>query len=182
MTTSEPLLVRCPSCNSDVKVDDPSGDSHCLVCGTHFSLRGHLCPRCFTFHQSEGALCLECGNPLTKVCRNCHAVNWSGSEICYRCDNPIDFVAMVVDGSASTTANRLRRQMDEAQAIKTAEELASGKRMAELLAIEEARQAELRQRMARQQSQERKLLIVVFSGVALFFILLVIYVLVTSLG
>lgn len=182
MTTAEPIHVACPSCNSEVKVNDVSGDSRCTVCGTHFSLRGHLCPRCDSYHQNEGALCLECGNPLTKVCRNCHAVNWSGSVLCYQCDNPIDIVSMVVDGSATTTAKRLRRQMDEAQAIKTAEELASGKRMAELLAIEEARLAELRQRMARQQRQERRLLMIVFGGVALFFIALVIYAVVTSLG
>jgi len=182
MTVPEPRIVRCPSCASDVKIIDTAAENRCTVCGTHFSLTGHLCPRCNSYHQSEGALCLECGNPLTKVCRNCHTVNWSGSETCYSCGNPIDIVAMVVDGSATTTANRLRRQMDDAQAIKTAEELASGQRMAELLAIEEARQADLRRRIARQQAQERKLLIVVFSGVALFFIALVIYALVASLG
>jgi hypothetical protein len=80
------------------------------------------------------------------------------------------------------TANRLNRQMSQAQAIKVVEEMASSKRMAELLAIEEARQAEIRQRVTKQKEQERKLLIIVFGAVAFFFILLITYAIVSTIS
>jgi len=47
--------------------------------------------------------------------------------------------------------------------------------MSEMLAIEEARQAQIRQRLAKQRDQERILLIVVFGAVAFFFLLLIAY-------
>ncbi|HUS94568.1 MAG TPA: hypothetical protein VMZ24_05255 [Patescibacteria group bacterium] len=82
---------------------------------------------------------------------------------------------MISENGKLATARRLNKQMDQAQAIKVAEELASNRRMSEMLAIEEARQAQIRQRLAKQRDQERILLIVVFGAVAFFFLLLIAY-------
>lgn len=82
---------------------------------------------------------------------------------------------MISENGKLATARRLNKQMDQAQAIKVAEELSSNRRMSEMLAIEEARQAQIRQRLAKQRDQERILLIVVFGAVAFFFLLLIAY-------
>jgi hypothetical protein len=64
--------------------------------------------------------------------------------------------------------------MEQASILKQEEEISSKKRMAELLAIEEARQAELRQRIAKQKRQERQLLMIVFGSVLVFLLILVV--------
>jgi hypothetical protein len=70
--------------------------------------------------------------------------------------------------ASQTTTDRLDRQMLEAQGLKEVEAVASDKRMAELMAIEEARQAELKRQRAKKQQQERQMLIIVFAAVVLF--------------
>ena len=176
------LQIDCPSCSSAIVFEEKNGQVLCKVCGTGFELRGHLCPGCHTYHQHDGILCVSCGTPLSRTCRNCHMANWSGSDICIGCGEPIDIIASTAGGGNMATANRLNKQMSQAQAIKVAEELASSKRMAELLAIEEARQAELRQRMAKQKDQERKLLIIVFASVAAFFIFLIAFAIISTIS
>ena len=182
MTKDERAHVDCPSCNSVIILEENKSQVLCKVCGADFELRGHLCPGCHTYHQHDGTLCISCGTPLTRTCRNCLTVNWSGMENCVGCGESIGIIDMVADRGNMATANRLNRQMSQAQAIKVVEEMASSKRMAELLAIEEARQAEIRQRMTKQKEQERKLLIIVFGAVAFFFILLITYAIVSTIS
>ena len=182
MTKEETEIIQCPSCSSPIRYEDSSGEVHCDVCGADFQMAGHLCPNCHTYHRFEGSLCLSCGTPLTKSCRECRAVNWSGSQVCANCGESIDIISLVSDSRYAVAINRLTRQMDQATAIKLAEEVASGKRMAELVAIEEARQKEIAQRLAKQKEHERKLLIIVFGAVTLFFIALLAYAIVTALN
>ena len=65
--------------------------------------------------------------------------------------------------------------MESAQAIKMTEQLASNKRMRELLAIEEARQAEIKRQLERQKAQERSLVIIFFGAVFLILMFAVLY-------
>ncbi len=173
MTSEEKIGIDCPSCKSAIILDTTSNEVQCTVCGAGFELRGHLCPACFNYHQHDGTLCISCGTPLTRTCRNCHTANWPGIENCMVCGEPIDILAMISENGKLATARRLNRQMDRAQAIKVAEELASNRRMSEMVAIEEARQAQIRQRLVKQKDQERVLLIVVFGAVAFFFLILI---------
>jgi hypothetical protein len=182
MTPDEDLQFSCPSCNSEISLEQGIGEVLCKVCGAISELRGHLCPVCLAYQQHEGTLCISCGAPLTRTCQNCFTANWSGAESCNVCGDAIDIIAIIGYKGKLATARRLNKQMDQAQAIKAAEELASNKRMTEMLAIEEARQAQIRQRMAKQKSQERKLLIIVFGGVALFFLFLIAYTIVSSVS
>jgi hypothetical protein len=181
MTRDEQGYIDCPSCNSAIILEEGMSQVLCKVCGAGFDLRGHLCPGCHTYHQYDGTLCISCGTPLIRTCRNCNTVNWSGRENCIGCGESIDIIAMVSNHGSAATAKRLNRQMSQAQAIKVVEEMASSKRMAEMLAIEEARQAEIRQRLTKQKEQERKLLIVVFGAVAFFFLLLIAYAIVSTI-
>jgi hypothetical protein len=87
---------------------------------------------------------------------------------------------MVAGSDPGETTKRLNRQMESAQAIKMTEQIASNKRMRELLAIEEARQAEIRRQLERQKAQERSLLIVFFGAVILILIVAVLFVILNS--
>jgi len=81
-------------------------------------------------------------------------------------------LSQVIATSQQSTPDRLSQQMVDAKSLKKDEAAASDKRMAELMAIEEARQAELRKRRAEQKRQERTMLIVIFAAVLLFLLAL----------
>lgn len=187
MSFDEPLEIPCPDCASrlvvnpaDLTLEEPHQD--CKVCGSIILLAGHLCPNCHTYHDEEALVCVECGTTLARVCRSCHATNWSGLDICTACGEDLDILTLISNTSGETTSDRLHRQMAEASQIKEIEETASQKRMAELLAIERARQAEIRQRQAKQKEQEKQLLIVVFAAVALFLLALIVYAVISALN
>lgn len=174
------LVVMCPSCESPITVQIDNQYIQCLVCDGEFELRGHLCPACLTYHVESEGVCQNCGNSLVRICRSCLVTNWSGAETCVRCGQPIDIVNTVAESSAQSTADRLNDQMGQAKSLKEKETRDSNKRMAELMAIEEARQAEIRQRLERQKNQERQLLLVVFSAVVIFLLVLIIFALLSS--
>jgi hypothetical protein len=71
--------------------------------------------------------------------------------------------------------------MAAAKELNEVESEASDRRMAELMAIEEVRQAELRRQRAKSKSQERTMLIIVFAAVLLFLLILVGYALVSAI-
>ncbi len=180
MSQEDIFEIKCPSCSSSIGMEEMNHAANCHVCGMVITLIGHLCPNCNSYHEAEGVLCLNCGNPLSKVCRSCQVVNWSGSEICLNCGESIDIIAMVASSDPGATKKRLNRQMESAQAIKMTEQLASNKRMRELLAIEEARQAEIRRQSERQKAQERTLLIIFFGAVVLILIIVVLFAIVSA--
>jgi hypothetical protein len=72
--------------------------------------------------------------------------------------------------------------MVAAKELNEAESAASDRRMAELMAIEEARQAELRHQRAQRKRQERNMLIVVFAAVALFLLVMMLIALFALVG
>jgi hypothetical protein len=116
------------------------------------------------------------------MCRHCQTANWTGDEFCIRCGQSIDLLSQLEAQSAQTTPDRLSQQMSAAKELNQAESDASDRRMAELMAIEEARQAEVHRQRARRERQERKMLIVVFAAVLLFLLLLVGFAILSSLG
>lgn len=181
MTSEFEMSFTCHSCGSDVDVHSDEPNAACMVCGADHILADHLCPNCQIYHDSSEGLCTACGTALTRICRNCHGSNWSGFGFCLSCGAEIDLLSTLTTSSEKSTADRLSRQMMEAQDIKKIEEQSSNKRMAELLAIEEARQAELRQRIAKQKQQEKQMLAMVFGAVALFLIIVIIFTIMTSL-
>lgn len=181
MTTPVEMTIVCQICGSDVEVVADKPTVVCSVCGTKYVLANHLCPNCQHFHDSAMGMCLECGTPLSRICRNCQSSNWSGTGRCLNCGTEIDLLSSLSTGQDRSTAERLSRQMSEARDLKKDEEISSSRRMAELLAIEEARQAELRQRFAKQKRQESQLLAIVFGAVAIFLLIILIFALITSL-
>lgn len=169
------LEIHCPSCHSAIDEERGQPEIVCTVCTMRFQLAGRLCPACAKYHEDEQAICLECGTALIRLCRRCQSVNWTGDDLCIHCGEAIDLLSQVEAKSRQSTSDRLDQQMWDAKDLKAIESQASDRRMAELMAIEEARQAELRRQSAAHQRQERQMLIVVFAAVLLFFIVLIGY-------
>lgn len=176
------LEIACPSCGSAIDASDHGAEIACTVCNGSFLLAGHLCPACTTYHDSEQAACSACGNALVRLCRQCQTTNWTGDDICVECGAAIDMLSLLEAQSGQGTSDRLSQQMSDARHLNESESLASDRRMAELLAIEEARQAELRKLRVRHTRQERKMLIVVFAAVLVFLLLLVGFAVFSTLG
>jgi hypothetical protein len=181
MTTPVEMTFTCRTCGSDVDVLSDKQSVDCIVCGAEYVLAGHLCPHCQYYHDTTEGICVNCGTTLSRICRRCQSSNWSGSGYCLNCGSEIDLLSSLSTSQDRSTVDRLSRQMREARDLKKDEEISSAKRMAELLAIEEARQAELRQRFAKQKQQERQMLAIVFGAVAIFLIIIIIFALITSL-
>lgn len=173
---------RCPSCGSVLDVTDCQDEITCTVCNAHFAPAGHLCPACGAYHDEDLAACQTCGTPLVRLCWHCQTANWTGNDICTKCGERIDLLSQLEAKSSQTTPARLSRQMSAARQLNEAESEASSRRMAELMAIEEARQAELHRQRARQKRQERNMLMVVFVAVVIFLIALLAFALVSAIA
>lgn len=154
----------------------------CTVCSGQFALAGHLCPVCARYHVEEVAACEECGSSLVRLCRNCQTTNWTGDDFCTACDGPINMLSQVEDTSVRSTPDRLSQQMLESEELKELEAASSEKRMAALMAIEEARQAELLQGRIKKQQHERRMLMIVFAAVMVFLLGLIGYALLSTIG
>ena len=174
--------TRCPSCSSLIRLGTDDRALNCSVCGSEHELAGHLCPHCLTYHQEFTTNCQNCDSALSRICTNCRNTNWSGSDKCSNCGQQTDIFVSFGSSVRQTTTERLSRQMEQAQDIKLNEENSSKQRMAELLAIEEARQAELRRQLAKQNKQERQLLTIVIGSVLVFLIVLVVIAVISSLN
>jgi uncharacterized protein YbaR (Trm112 family) len=175
MTNKLLTEVACPNCLNPIDVREHGRHVTCDACGGHFILRGHLCPNCSTYNEEEASVCGQCGTALTRVCRKCNTRNWAGDEYCKQCNNAMDILDFIAGNQAVRTADRLLEQRHRAREIQEVEEQASARRMAELMEIENERQAEVRRRMRKQKAQERKLFIMMGLGIGLFIIVLIFY-------
>lgn len=184
LASQEPsrIEIHCPSCGSAIDDVDQGAEIVCGVCNGRFMLAGHLCPSCEVYHEEEQTICDSCGTPLIRLCRKCQAVNWTGDSHCIQCGESIDLLSQLESKSRRSTVDRLDTQMVAAKELNEAESAASDRRMAELMAIEEARQAELRHQRARRIQQERNMLIVVFAAVVLFLLVMILIALFALVG
>lgn len=181
MTNELLTEIACPNCRNQIDVREHGRHVTCDACGSQFILRGHLCPNCTTYNEKEAAVCGQCSTPLTRICRKCSTVNWAGDEYCVQCNNAMDILDLIAGNYAMRTADRLLEQRHRARDIQEIEELASNRRMEELMAIENARQKELHRRIQIQKRQERKLFILMGLAIGLFIIVLLFYALLSVL-
>jgi hypothetical protein len=93
----------------------------------------------------------------------------------------MDILDFIAGNHGMKTADRLLEQRHRAKQIQEIEELASNKRMEELMAIENARQAQVRQRIKAQKSQERKLFVLMGLAIGFFVLILLFYGLISLL-
>lgn len=164
------LEIACPNCFNPIDVREHGRHVVCDACNSQFLLQGHLCVRCKNYTAEESSLCGQCGSPLKRVCGRCHTVNWIGDEYCIQCGQAMDIIDILQRHSSSATTDRLHQQMAEARRLKELEMQASERRMAEMMAAEEARLAELRRRQELVRARERVVIVLVLAGLALFIV------------
>jgi uncharacterized protein YbaR (Trm112 family) len=181
MTNELLTEVACPNCRNPIDVREHGRHVTCDACGSQFVLRGHLCPNCSTYNEQEAPVCSQCSTALKRICRKCTTVNWAGDEYCIQCNNAMDILDFIAGNHGMKTADRLLEQRHRAKQIQEIEELASNKRMEELMAIENARQAQVRQRIKAQKSQERKLFVLMGLAIGFFVLILLFYGLISLL-
>lgn len=153
------LETTCPNCQQPLALPENDNSATCSACGHVHVLTGHFCPVCGIYHEEETGFCVRCGADMIRVCRHCHTTNWTGRDTCQQCGQSLDiFEYLHIKGTADTT-ERLNEQMAWSRQIKQKEKEDAEKRMAELMAIEEERQAQLRALKSRQKEEDKKLIL-----------------------
>ena len=160
--------IACPNCLAPIDVRQHGQHVTCDACGSQFLLEGHVCPNCHTYHRDRRAICRQCGEALTRTCPKCQTANWTGDEYCQKCGAALDIFEMLQKVDARSRAEKLNEQHAHIRQLKEEEELASQRRMAEMMAIEEERQRELARRMAASQKRDRQILLGVAAVVVIF--------------
>jgi predicted RNA-binding Zn-ribbon protein involved in translation (DUF1610 family) len=181
MTVQEDL-IHCPSCRNDITVSAKDSKIQCETCDEEILLAGHMCPICSTYHEDDEFVCVRCGTQLSRICQQCRHVNWSGHETCINCGESLEILSQFVSQKGRSTADRLQEHMDDVGQLKQKEEAASVDRMSEMIAIEERRQREIRQRVHRRKQEERRVVIVVGAAIAFFILILIVLVTVGGAG
>jgi hypothetical protein len=177
MTNQYLVEIACPNCLNPIDVREHGRHVTCDACRSQFILQAHLCAQCGAYHKQDEVVCGECAAPLVRLCRKCNTSNWAGDEHCQKCGAIMDILDILAQNQSGYTADRLSRQMSQAQELRAAEEVASQKRMAELMAIEEERLANLRQRRLERKAEERKLVLLIGGAGVLLLLFVIVYLL-----
>jgi hypothetical protein len=166
--------ILCTHCQgAGLELENESG-AICRYCGTANSVPGTLCPRCEFVNPTGDETCGGCRQALSRKCPKCGVQNWIGLEQCAACGQPLDVVAVAAARWGTDTAGRLNAQQHDAAGLKAQEAADSQRRMAELEAIEERRQALLFETRQRRDAQQRVLLAVVGLSVVGFIVVVAI--------
>lgn len=164
--------IACPNCLHPIDIRQHGRHVTCVACQSQFVLDGHICPRCNGYHAQEQGFCGECGAPLTRVCQKCRTANWAGDEYCKQCGAAMDILELLKVNYAQTTADRLQAHQEWAQEIKAKEEADSQRRMAQLVAQEQARLTELAQLRAARKQKDKHLFLLITLFAVLFLVII----------
>ena len=117
---------------------------------------------------------------MNRVCQKCYTRNWAGDEYCKNCGAAMDIFELLHIQTAQTTADRLYEQQKRSREYKEQERIASEKRMAELMEIEDERQRELARRREIQKKKDQRTYLMM-GGVIIFALIVVALLLVFTL-
>jgi hypothetical protein len=160
--------LACHNCQGHGLDANGPSEAACRFCGAVNPVAGLICPRCDFVNQSSDTACANCRQSLTRRCPDCSTANWSGAEQCVNCGRALDAVALISTRFGVDPAARLNQQARESAALKSLEAVDSQRRMGELEAIEQRRQALLTAARRRRDGQQRlmglglALLVIVF--------------------
>jgi hypothetical protein len=149
--------VLCTNCQGAGLEQETESQATCRFCGTSNAVAGVLCARCDFVNAAAAETCEGCRQALWRRCPACRARNWTGAETCRACSQPLDITTRTGTRAGESTAGRLNTQAHEAKAFKAIEAADSQRRMAGLQAIEDRRQANLREAQTRRDAQQRVL-------------------------
>ncbi|MEZ4590874.1 MAG: hypothetical protein R3D55_06985 [Chloroflexota bacterium] len=158
---SEEILVQlaCPSCTHPINLQSQGQQIECPACRSQLLLDGHVCPACGQYHKEDTGFCRACGNAMTRTCERCQASNWAGAEYCQQCGAALDIFQLLHLHNKQSTMNRLDEQMRDAQFFKEKERADSERRMTMLMAQEEERLRDIRERQTAQKKQDQQLML-----------------------
>lgn len=169
--------ISCPNCQNPIDIREHGRHIRCDACNSQFLLNGHLCPQCNSYHREEETFCRQCGAALTRTCLRCKNSNWAGEEYCVRCGEPMDIFELLSLQHRDVRRAKQEQRLDEIRELRALEEAAALERQAAFEALEAERQRILSARLNSQQRQERRLLALSIGGIALFAIIIAVYVL-----
>lgn len=173
--------IACPNCRNPIDIREHGRHITCDACGSQFVLNGHLCPQCHSYHRDEEPFCTSCGAALTRVCRNCTTSNWTGDEYCAQCGEALDIFELLSLQHKDARQKALEQNRRQIRQLRAQEALSAQQRLEELQAIEDERQMHLRQRFAVQRRHDRRLLALSLVGIGIFLMIVIIFVLFTTL-
>jgi hypothetical protein len=166
--------ILCTHCQGAGLELENESQAVCRYCGTANAVAGVVCPRCEFVNPIGEETCGACRQALSRKCPKCGVQNWIGLEACGACGQRLDVVAVAAARWGTDTAGRLNAQQHDAAGLKAQEAADSQRRMAELEAIEERRQALLFETRQRRDAQQRVLLVVVALSVLGFIVVVVV--------
>jgi ribosomal protein S27AE len=174
--------VECPNCGAKELAPDESGQLACAFCHSTFGEVTHVCPSCGTYNEEQVRFCEQCGSPLIRDCPVCGADNWILAEHCIQCGRSLDLIEQMARRWQLTTQQRLQEWKGEVAQVKAVEEKASEQRMASLLEAERIRQEALALARATQRKRDRQLYVWLIILVAVFVVIAVFFLVLSSIG
>jgi hypothetical protein len=147
--------IPCTNCQGHGLDANSATEATCRFCATVNPVDGVICPRCDHVNAAGADACANCRQALSRRCPDCTTPNWTGSENCSQCGRALDAVALISTRFGVDPANRYNELARESAAIKELEAADSDRRMGQLEAIEQRRQALLAEARRRRDSQQR---------------------------
>lgn len=173
--------VACPNCQNPIDIREHGRHIRCDACSSQFVLNGHLCPQCSTYHREEESFCSNCGAALTRTCRRCKFSNWAGEEYCAQCGEPMDIFDLLSLQHRDVQRAMQERRAEEIRELRAQEEVTTQERLRALEEIETERRQLVAARLADQRRQERKLMFLSVTGIALFVLIVAVYLLLSGI-
>jgi ribosomal protein S27AE len=173
---------ECPNCGASEMVASEERRLICVFCGSSFGEVARICPGCGHYNQVGVRHCSRCGTRLLRACSACGADNWVLAEHCVVCGRNLDMIERMTHRWKQSTQQWLYEQREGMAALKEAEEQASQQRMAALMEAERIRQEAIALARESQQQRDRQLFTVMGVVIAIFAIVVVLALLLTSGG
>lgn len=173
--------IACPNCQNPIDIREHGRHIQCDACGSQFILNGHLCPQCSSYHHEQETFCRNCGTALARTCRRCKFSNWAGEEYCAQCGEPMDIFDLLSLQHRDVRRAMQERREAEIRELRAQEEVAARERLEALEEIEVERRQLVATRLAEQRRQERRLMFFSVTAVAVFVLVVAIYLLLSAI-
>jgi len=176
------IVYKCPNCKEGRLQDQGDGNMRCANCGKTYPLPDRVCPQCKHVNALDAENCVQCGRALKVVCPRCSTVNWSGSHRCRSCGTPLGIVGQIVQREEMRSEDRFTRMARGVAEQKAADAAASHARSSQWWEQERERQAIVAERLQKQRTRERQMLIMFGIGALVILAIFVVIALINAGG
>jgi uncharacterized membrane protein YvbJ len=173
-------VFECPNCGAHEMETAPDERLICQFCGSSFGEATRICPTCGHYNEEDVRHCSECGSQVVRDCPACGADNWVLADHCVQCGRNMDLIEQIARRWQQTAEQRLHERRVAMVSLREREERASQGRMADFMEIEQRRQEALAVAQEAQRRSERQLYMIAGVTIAVFVIVMVLVVVLTS--